>query len=228
MTHLEHVLHKRCEAVVVVEVLHFPVNRQLQVTHELLKGTIEPGHVLLRTLDLLLFGSQSHVLIRLLYLLAFLPQLHVVLNLGQDAHLVVQGEGEKHARWQIVLTHRYPLYQLQLIKHQVHDQLIQVADGYHPGCIRVILRPSLIKVVSGLLCHSQILLLSRLQLAFENNRNEEIEENQRDHKHKADKVDVRNWRTTSIDTVSLLLLISLLFQAAFEENVPLSGAVIHQ
>lgn len=53
------------------------------------------------------------------------------------------------------------------------------------------------------------MLLGGLELTFEDDRDEQIEKDERDNKHKADEVKIGVWSTASIDTVSLLLVISL-------------------
>ena len=228
MAHLEDVLHERCEAIVVIEVLHFAIDRQLQVTYELLEGPVEPFHMLLALLDRFFIVSESHMLIGLFAQLSFVRLLHVVLNLGEDAHLVVLGEVEELQCLVFVLAPTtVVLDQVKLVVDQIHDQLAQVIDGDHPTSIRVVLSPPLVEVVACLLSDSQVLLLGRLELTLENDGDEEVEEDERDDEHEADEVDVRDWRATAIDPICLLLLVGLLRHAASEEYVPRASAVVH-
>ena len=64
----------------------------------------------------------------------------------------------------------------QFLLNQVHDQVQQVFDFDHASCIMVVLGPFLVEELSGQIGDSGFLLLGRLQLTFQNDSDEQIQE----------------------------------------------------
>ena len=97
----------------------------------------------------------------------------------------------------------------ELLDDKVHDELLHILKLDHPLGFGVILAPLLGEKGPGILSDSRFLLLSRLELTLENNGDEEIQENERDDKHKADEIWIGPPIPTSVDAIHLLFLVSL-------------------
>ena len=204
----ENQLDQSIQAIVELETCHLFVHGHLKVGDELAHGPLQ---------------LLANALVVLNFLFFFIKR-QVAGKLCEDSDSAMVLSQIEHDE---VFVHEFMFRpQFNLLLCQVHDELLQIITIDEARRIRIILFPCLRVGSEGKLTDSSVLLLSGLQLSFEDNRNEQVQKDQRDDKHEANEVQVRDRCSTSIDAISDLLIISLILDT-LEQNISLPGAVVH-
>ena len=190
-----------------IVVFHLIVDGYLQISNEFVKWAFK-------------LVSNPSIIFDLRFLIV---EIHIPIQLGKDSDLIVLCKVEKN----IFVVAQFPLSpDVDLLFDQVKNQLLQIINLNEACSVWIIFGPGFEESIACLLTHSGLLLLCSLQLTFEDNRDEQIQEDQRYDKSECDEVDVGHRSATAVDSISLLLLVCLLIDA-LESYVSLAGAVVH-